>query len=52
MSLIDQAFNIFKASLVDLPMIGASVFIMFGLVIKYDLLITGLCFGETGDSSP
>ena len=51
MSLVDQAFNIFKATLVDLPMIGASVFIMFGLVIKYDLLITGLCFGETGDSS-
>ncbi|MBU1107791.1 MAG: hypothetical protein KKB51_14050 [Candidatus Riflebacteria bacterium] len=51
MSLVDKAFNIFKAAVVDIPQIGVSVFVMFGLVIKYDLLITGLCFGETGDSA-
>ena len=50
MNMVDKAFNILKAAVSDIPQIGVSVFVMFGLVIKYDLLITGLCFGETGDS--
>jgi len=51
MSLVDKAFNIFKAAVVDIPQIGVAVFVMFGLVIKYDLLVTDICFGETGGSA-
>jgi hypothetical protein len=51
MSLVDKAFNIFKAAVIDLPQIGVAVFVMFGLVIKYDLLVTDICFGDTGGSA-
>lgn len=51
MALVDKAFNIFKAAVIDIPQIGIAVYVMFGLVLKYDLLVTGLCFGESGGSS-
>jgi len=51
MSLIDKGFNIFKAAIIDIPQVGIAVYVMFGLVLKYDLLVTDICFGKTGGSS-
>ena len=51
MSLIDKGFNIFKAAIIDIPQVGIAVYVMFGLVLKYDLLVTDICFGKTGGSA-
>lgn len=51
MATAEMAFNIAKACLSDLPQVGIAMFIMFALVIKYDMLITDLWLGTGSGAS-
>lgn len=49
---IENVFNISKAALCDIPQLSLAAFLMFVLVIKYDLVVTELCLaGSTGGST-
>ncbi|MGM0600178.1 MAG: hypothetical protein ACQETH_10230 [Candidatus Rifleibacteriota bacterium] len=44
---IELAFNIAKGAMCDIPQIALAVILMFALIIKYDLLVVDLCFGNS-----